>query len=233
MKILPIRLRDKLIRHQEEEITASGRGQNEQNADMAWGLLGAPEMSWSVGFLEGACQHLRTVSSQAVTVTHLGFSWVAFYSFFHDLQTCLMTGQADLSAQVTLAMVQTRKCVEDSVWVHFIHQGHALAYITLHGTWSFLWIALSGGFFLNKEFRIFINPGRMFWTELTSFSVTHAPIHSCSHVCAHYKRPFAVCVHVCGRYCIFLLPLFHVFFAADVICHCWLVFVTSNLLLPS
>lgn len=98
MKILPIRLSDKLIRHQEEEFTASGRGQNEQNADMAWRCLGAPEMSWSLGSLEGTCWHLGTVTSQAVTVTRLGFSWVTFYAFFHGLQTCLMTGQADLSA---------------------------------------------------------------------------------------------------------------------------------------
>lgn len=109
MKILPIYLSDNLISHQEEKFTASGIGQNEENADMTWGCLGAPEMTWSLGFLEGACRHLRTVTSQAVT--HLGFSWVAFYSFFHSLQICLMTGQTDLSAQVT-----SRWCKHASAW---------------------------------------------------------------------------------------------------------------------
>lgn len=48
---------------------------------MTWGCQGAPGLTWFLGFLEGACGNLRTVTNRA-GVTHLDFFWVAFHSFF-------------------------------------------------------------------------------------------------------------------------------------------------------
>lgn len=145
MKILPIYLSDKLISHQEEKFTASGIGQNEQNADMTWGCLGAPEMTWSLGFWEGACRHLRTVTSQAVLPIWASLGW---FSILFSQSTDLPYDGTNWSVSPGYPpMVQTRKCVEGGIWVSFILWGQAIVYITLHVTWSFLLIALSGGSF--------------------------------------------------------------------------------------